>query len=506
MLAKSPSTINSLTNFLHLTIPKFPESISSHVPDPEFPDGHLPTRDYTYIMKSKYRLNQTLELSGGFWPPGVPDAITTGTISSQRGRLHLLAAPTFNRLSDDELEKAFMSFGTFPEFEKIDALCGLTRTGKCTLLHLTAIDNRGVTDMPNRVQIDAVRRRVGVALMGLHVASAEDESLAGAAFYFTKINKWLPRAESSQFTNDGIIHISPFKSVQIFQFDSSSLRACVICEVFARNMKSVPRIRIIPEKSQSLEWFASIGSRLENFFTLFLGTSVSLKAVQLFQGKEDDGWLIQKRKRRREKVNYASWVRCKNAEIALALAKWIAVPEDERPVEKTVLGMVRKSSLFVETEFLALAQALEGFGRLRFEKGLITKAEFKSGMAKLRDALCALWGENSEITKRCFDALSSSNEASYGQRLERTYDMLSPDFALQLLGERSPFVRRVVQTRNYLTHLGISKGTLVVDDGKELFLLNRRLHAFLRCVMLIDLGMSENTLKEPILYQGTRWK
>jgi hypothetical protein len=341
--------------------------------------------------------------------------------------------------------------------------------------------------------------------MGLHLDSAEAESLDGAAFYFTKIDKWLPKAGILRLTDEGMNYVSPSKALQVFKFDSTSLEAEVICEVFSIQMKSVPRIRITPQKRQSLDWFVSIGPRLENFFTLFLGTSVSLKAVQLFQGERNSGWLVQKWRSRREKVNYRSWVRCQPEEIVSALTKWLAVPKEQRPVEQTVLGMVRKSSLFVETEFLALAQALEGFGRLRFQGGPVQKDEFKTGLAKVKEVLCGLWGKDSEITKRCSDALSTANEASYAQRIEQTYDLLSGDFAVKLLGDKSQFVSRVKQTRNYFTHLGIRKQTAVTDDGGELFLLNQRLHALLRCVMLLDLGIAEDRLKEPILYQATRW-
>ena len=198
-------------------------------------------------------------------------------------------------------------------------------------------------------------------------------------------------------------------------------------------------------------------------------------------------------------------MRCLASQTAEALEKWFAVPDEQRPVEKTVLGMIRKSSLFTETEFLALAQALEGYGRLRFDRDLIPKAEFKKGLTKLKEALAGIWGD-SEITKRCSDVLNSANEASYGHRIGQTYDLLSKEFAINLLGERSEFVQKIVQTRNYFTHLGIRKGTAVVDDGNELFFLNQRLHAFLRCVMLIDLGISEDALKEPISYQATKWK
>lgn len=167
--------------------------------------------------------------------------------------------------------------------------------------------------------------------------------------------------------------------------------------------------------------------------------------------------------------------------------------------------MLRKSSLFIETEFLALTQALEGFGRIHFERGLLPKDEFKRGVAKLREELHKLWGD-SEIVKRCSDSLSTANEASFGHRLGLTYDLLSNDFAARLLGERTDFVRKVVQTRNYFTHLGIGKEKHVTNTPKDLFLLNQLLHALLRCVMLLDLGVSESALIDPIFHQALRWK
>ena len=76
------------------------------------------------------------------------------------------------------------------------------------------------------------------------------------------------------------------------------------------------------------------------------------------------------------------------------------------------------------------------------------------------------------------------------QRIGRKNGIALVDFPLQLAGDLSRFA--------------------ILDalrsDGGELFLLNQRLHAFLRCVMLIDLGIPESALKEPILYQSTRWK
>jgi hypothetical protein len=166
--------------------------------------------------------------------------------------------------------------------------------------------------------------------------------------------------------------------------------------------------------------------------------------------------------------------------------------------------MLRKSSLFTQTEFLGLVQALEAFGRIHFATPLIPKSDFRAGLSQLKKAVFETWGE-SEIAKRCGEALTHANEASFADKIRQTYDLLDSRFSGKLLGERQPFIQKVVQTRNYFTHLGINRSSAVVDEGKGLFLLNQQLHAFLRCVMLLELGVQESELEEPVMHQATRW-
>jgi len=64
----------------------------------------------------------------------------------------------------------------------------------------------------------------------------------------------------------------------------------------------------------------------------------------------------------------------------------------------------------------------------------------------------------------------------------------------------------VVDTRDFYTHLGMSAGTAALEDAGEIFQLNQSLYAFLRCVMLIDLGIDESLLRDPIIYQARRWQ
>jgi hypothetical protein len=264
---------------------------------------------------------------------------------------------------------------------------------------------------------------------------------------------------------------------------------------------SVP-LRLKPQP-QSLEWFLELLPRFENFFSLFLGTSVVPKQVGLFQG-DDTGWLVKPQRRKRQKTNLQLWVRCPPDIVARAMASWLAVPEDELAIEMTLLGTLRKSSLFVETEFLSLAQALEAFGRLRFNQPLIEAQKFKEGLKQVKESIRTAWGD-APVVERCSQLLNHANETSFADRLRQTCELLPAEFFQKNFGQQEEFTRSIVQTRNYFTHLGIKPGALVVQEGKDLFLLNQKLNALLRSVILIHLGVPFNYLLEPIAYQAKRW-
>jgi hypothetical protein len=307
--------------------------------------------------------------------------------------------------------------------------------------------------------------------MGLHLQSAEASQIEQTALRFGEVSDWFPSAFGLNLSQEQRAITTRTTALEVFRFHCASLDAEVSCDVHAQapvkrrraQIESVPIITIKPTRFESVEWFMDTAFRIENFLTLFLGTSVNLKSAEfIVDGRS--GWLVQKVRRQVEKTNFQSWIKCNEQVLATALDRWLSEPQDKRPVERTVLGVLRKTSMFVETEFLSLAQALEGFHRIQV-----------------------------------------GNSPNFKTRIEETYDMLSVEFALKLLGPKDVFARRVVQTRNFFTHLGIPAGTDVIQDGGELFGLNQQLHALLRCVMLLRLGVDEAFLREPIQYQATRW-
>ena len=477
---------------------------------------------------SDYNLDATFEFIGGFWPYGKLEEEFTGTLSAREGRLRLVSAPVYRRLNQDFPTALF---GEFPdaihggppsrvinrEPPQVESILGFTKERKCSLLNPVVTEAASsTTSFPSMQKVSATVYERGSAVMGLHLESTEAKSIDSAGFFYTKIHHVLPAGwNTTWYPTEPLKIVLPNAPHQVFRFFSNSLDAEVACKVCVAHslrigkggkIRSVPQLTITPRSPQSVEWFFSIAQRIENFFTLLLGTSVALTKVMLVQGDEI-GWLIKRTRRApEEKINPATWTKTtSHQEVLGALEKWLAVPEENRHVEKILLSMMRKSSVFVETEFLSLAHALEAFARVRLDEKFISPAEFKRGIRQVKDEIGAIWG-CSAVAQRCAQLLNHANEPSFGDRLKRLYDLLSPKFALRLLGERDRFARTVTQTRNYFTHPGITKENAVVVEARPLFLLNQRLHAFLRYLMLLDLGVSETALTEPIKYQSTRWR
>lgn len=418
-----------------------------------------------------YKISDDFEMIGAFWKPGEPDTKFTGTLNCERGRVELISSPAY--LKPGKSEYLFDE----GKHERIPVLWAFTSENNCTLLNSLVLHGSGNTNHDLGHKISSTRYLPMATVLGLHLKSSEAKSISFSFFFYTKLNHLLPAGLDWKWTKSKVSYSVPLRTKQIFKFDNITIGATVSCEIigntesrsFAGTMiRTVPRIRIRPKTPKGVDWFRPLAFRVENFFSLFLGSSLSIKHIYLFQGKER-GLLIQKTKQRKEKVVFPMVVRCPTKLIAEAFDKWLDVPSSNQPVELTLLGMVRKSDLFPVTEFLSLAQALEGFGRIRYAPQ--RKKSFK------------------------FDV-------SIGE----TYDLLTPDFAEKIVGERSTFIKKVLLTRNYYTHLGSARGSGTTIDENELFLLNKRLQAFLRCVMLLDLGIPEQFLWDPITYQATRWK
>ena len=134
------------------------------------------------------------------------------------------------------------------------------------------------------------------------------------------------------------------------------------------------------------------------------------------------------------------WVQCSASQLAAAISQWLSEPEEFGSLEGLVYGTIRRSSLFVETEFLSLAQALESFHRVSTATDMSFAARSKALLAASHQHQKALIGDDVE-----------------------------------------QFVVTVRDTRSYFTHVGDKKKPTVVTAMSDLFLLSQKLHALSGC-------------------------
>src|SRR5438132_3272971 len=165
--------------------------------------------------------------------------------------------------------------------------------------------------------------------------------------------------------------------------------------------QSEPIIMLEPANPRSLQWFVEVMHRLENFLSLCLGSSVRAKTMRLIGKSEDteSGWVIRPRGGKIEKPSIAIWLRCDSSQLSSAVASWFSMSEEFTPLENLIYGTIRHSSLFVETEFLALAQAIESFHRLTDKSTVVVPELFAQVQKDLSGFISGqTWG-NSPIAE-----------------------------------------------------------------------------------------------------------
>lgn len=259
-----------------------------------------------------------------------------------------------------------------------------------------------------------------------------------------------------------------------------------------------------PREPKSLQWFLEKAYRFESFFSLCLGTSVRLQTMllQTLNGKE--GWLLRPRRTRAEKPDMQAWIRTDPDTLLKAISAWLSNETEFRQLEKLVYGTLRHSSMFVETEFLTLSQAIEAYHRLRDNTKPVTTAEFK----KILRAVCQaikLECKGSPIEDRLLEGIRHANDIGLHDRVLSLLSRITQANAEKLLGDLAEFERSLRQTRNHLTHFGIRKKPSVIDNPRELFFINQKLHALLRLLLLLDVGFNEKDVFDKVYYQSHKW-
>ncbi len=458
-------------------------------------------------MPAKYGLRSRFEAEGIFWPSNNPHARFSARLISTKRSIELAVAA-----ESAGPERLFPS----PNDELApDVMHGYTTIGKCTLMGLQEFDGVRQFEVETQRTLLTRRYRVGACVVGAYLGNESEPIWRSATFSFAGVGDWLRPATQIRITDKALVISHPTPAPTIVDFCMVPTMTHIELRMISdmtwspsgrhSSSRDEPQIEITPEQPASLGWFIDVAVRFENFFSLCLGTSVQLRSVQLLRSARDMAWFVRPIPGKVGTPDIEAWIRCDASQLATAMSKWLATPEKFRPLENLIYGAIRNSSMFVETEFLSLAQGVESFHRLTQPVLIADQLTFKRALKAILKLILTTCGE-SALATRLIESIRHANEPSFRNRVESLIRGLPPEHVEALLGDPEEFERRLRQTRNFFTHPGTKKGSRVLTGVKEIFLFNQRLHAFLRLLMLTSVGFREADVFRLVHYQSRRWR
>jgi hypothetical protein len=456
------------------------------------------------------RLDSRFTMIGAFWLPETPDTIMKGTLVSDKREINFITAPEYER-------PISRGRGTFakPESTMIPALHGFTQDGLFTLCQLVEQLGPSSTNFPLGQAIKARSFKVLSCLGGMQVNGIDDKRLTSARYTFEGLSAWFPQAFDEKWDADKIVVSIPMEPRQIQDFCLLDSRVRVSVKVVSevtsgkddpsRLSRCIASIEVQNPNPESLAWYRRIGGRLENLFSLVTGGSVAMDTLFVYRGDES-GHLITKRPRSVRHFDRLQCVMCSPNQLAQAIVTWICLPSKFDSVESLALEVLRKSKLFIETEFLALAQALEGFHRATTNTSVadrLTLRNLRKAISPTRDAQTI----EPELKEKICNSMMHAGDPTLATRLTALCQSISAPTLAKIGIVPETFISKVVVTRNFYTHAGSGvRSNKKPADGKEMFLLNQRMRALLRGAMLLHLGLPESQIADVLARDATKWQ
>jgi hypothetical protein len=449
------------------------------------------------------RLDSRFSMIGAFWSPESPDTKITGTLVSRRRKIKFITSPEYERP---------IKRGILPHPTMIPVLHGFTTDGRITLCDL--VQDWGSTNFGVGQSIKARSFRVFSCLGGMHINGIKDKCLTSAKYTFEGLNAWFPQAFDEKWETDRIVLTIPMEPRQIQDFCVVDSRVHISVNLVSeltsgkddpsRLSRSVASIEVENPNAESLAWYRKIGGRLENLFSLLSGGSVAMDTMFVYRGDES-GHLVAKRTDSVRHFDRLQRVMCSPTQLAQAIVAWVCLPSKFDSVESLALEVLRKSKLFIETEFLVLAQALEGFHRATMSISATDRVTLRKVRKAIRLTLDAQ-PIDAEIKEKICNSMMHAGDPTFAVRLTALCHSISVPTLADMGIVPETFTSNVVVTRNFYTHTGgVENPRKKPVKGKEMFLLNQKMRALLRGAMLLHLGIPESQIAEVLAREARKW-
>ena len=424
----------------------------------------------------KIGLFSTFKFSGLFWAPDQPTEKMSGIFSFDPDEGLALEVPAI----EARPEKLFPSKSDSQK--PLPVLYGTLDSGSACTLFEADLVHQGSAFGPGPMFVQTRRFRISSCCIGAFVNSQDADAFESFTVHFDKLEEWagtVPiNVERKKEADESFTITMPFRTLEFAKADLTDFQVYLRSQVFL-NHKPLGAVAaeyktlcaIEPQAPKSYNWVLPLVRRLQDFFSLCLGSAILPISIRAFQsagqGRPPIGseFVFRQIHRARAEVKRDSMVTWHDLREILPaiLQRWLG-KDELRPVQSLLLGTFYNPSAYVESQFLSLAQAIESMHR-------VTKA----------------------------------GKVSFQTRIEELLSDLSSSTRNKITPDEAEFATSLKQTRNSLTHPGINGGTKVLSSPSQLFHFNQRMIALLRVLLLKQIGVPEDTAGAAAVGELDRW-
>lgn len=264
--------------------------------------------------------------------------------------------------------------------------------------------------------------------------------------------------------------------------------------------------KLVSEDLRPLGDFTEIAYKLTNFLCFAIDTTVALKDLSATSKEiQRDGGngkqypvsikVFYPSIPFTEKVPDKSWHRMlftygtikSNAQDVFN--NWLRAYEVMAPALSLYFSTKNGAQKYLDGKFLALAQGLETYHRRTSDEKLMDSSEFDSLVSKISKS-CP-----EEYAEWLSGRLIHGNEINLGKRLERIIEPFKDKLGSSK--ERSKLLRKIVDTRNYLTHYSENLKDNAAD-GEELWNLCQKMEVIFQLHFLKVVGFSDEEIESVV--------
>lgn len=354
---------------------------------------------------------------------------------------------------------------------------------------------------------------IGSFLVGENIENPKNIEFDYIRFYPTYFSKWIKKDLYSTEIEKGRLKAVHFKKSNNFNEYVEILDSNVI-EISEKTRdrslgdgftyKYKGGFEIKPKERKSIEWFSDAMNNLQSLYTLFIGQPTYLENVEFYTKsgnthspnkkisyffRQGDVKINDKFHSRNTMVSYYQV----NDNIGIILNNWF----EKLDILKDAINIYQGDfyiNMYLNTRFLNSVQTLEIFHRSLFEGKTMIEEEYQKFTSELTDLLDKTFPQ--EYSKLIKGKLEHGNEYSLSKRLREIIKSLNNESKTYLIGNsdsRGKFVQQLVDTRNYFTHFDKGKKKNILESTDELFYAIHRLKALTTLLILIQIGIDEDT-------------